>query len=80
MQSTSSESARRPDQDDRPVGELVKQLSEQTSTLVRKELELARAEMTHKGKPAGIGGHVRRARASSGCSRSALSPRASSWR
>src|SRR5438270_2936650 len=40
---------------DRPIGELVKQLSEQTSTLVRKELELARAEMTQKGKAAGIG-------------------------
>ena len=43
------------DQSDRPIGELVKQLSEQTSTLVRKELELARAEMTQKGKMAGIG-------------------------
>ena len=37
------------------MSELVKQLSEQTSTLVRKELELARAEMTQKGKAAGIG-------------------------
>jgi predicted lipid-binding transport protein (Tim44 family) len=43
------------DQSDRPIGELVKQLSEQTSTLVRKEFELARAEMTQKGKVAGIG-------------------------
>jgi uncharacterized membrane protein YqjE len=43
------------DQSDRPIGELVKQLSEQTSTLVQKELELARAEMTQKGKMAGIG-------------------------
>jgi MFS family permease len=43
------------DQTDRPIGELVKQLSEQTSTLVRQELELARAEMTQKGKVAGIG-------------------------
>jgi predicted lipid-binding transport protein (Tim44 family) len=40
---------------DLPIGELVKQLSEQTSTLVRKELELARAEMTRKGKAAGLG-------------------------
>jgi MFS family permease len=40
---------------DRPVGDLIKQLSEQTSTLVRKELELARAEMTQKGKAAGLG-------------------------
>jgi hypothetical protein len=40
---------------DRPVGELMKELSMQTSTLVRKELELARAELTEKGKQAGIG-------------------------
>jgi MFS family permease len=42
-------------QTDRPIGDLIKQLSEQTSTLVRKELELARAEMTQKGKAAGLG-------------------------
>lgn len=40
---------------DRPLGELVKQLADQTSTLVRQELELAKAEMTQKGKQAGIG-------------------------
>jgi len=40
---------------DRPVGELMRELSTQTSTLVRKELELARAELTEKGKQAGIG-------------------------
>jgi uncharacterized membrane protein YqjE len=55
MQSTPSESERRSEQSDRPLGELVKELSEQTSTLVRKELELARAEVTQKGKAAGIG-------------------------
>jgi len=38
-----------------PVGELVKQFSEQTSTLVRKELKLAQLEMQEKGKRAGIG-------------------------
>jgi uncharacterized membrane protein YqjE len=53
MQPTPGE--HRTDQSDRPIGELVKQLSEQTSTLVRKELELARVEMTRKGKAAGIG-------------------------
>jgi MFS family permease len=42
-------------QNDRPIGELLKQLSEQTSTLVRKELELARVEMTRKGRAAGLG-------------------------
>jgi uncharacterized membrane protein YqjE len=40
---------------DRPVGELLKELSTQTSTLVRQELELAKAEMAEKGKQAGIG-------------------------
>jgi uncharacterized membrane protein YqjE len=37
------------------TGELVKELSEQTTTLVRKEIELAKAELTEKGKVAGQG-------------------------
>jgi uncharacterized membrane protein YqjE len=41
--------------DERPVAELLKDLSEQTSTLVRKELELAKLELTEKGKRAGLG-------------------------
>ena len=40
---------------DRPLGELVKDLSSQTSTLVRKEIELARVELQAKGKTAGKG-------------------------
>jgi uncharacterized membrane protein YqjE len=40
---------------DRPIGELLKELSTQTSTLVRQELELAKAEMAEKGKQAGLG-------------------------
>src|SRR3954469_1420494 len=40
---------------DAPMADLVRQLSEQTSTLVRHEMELARAELTQKGKQAGIG-------------------------
>jgi hypothetical protein len=44
-----------PDLRQLPAGELVKQLAEETSALVRKEIELARAEMTQKGKQAGIG-------------------------
>jgi uncharacterized membrane protein YqjE len=40
---------------ERPIGELVKDLSAQTSTLVRKEIELARAELQQKGKAAGKG-------------------------
>jgi MFS family permease len=42
-------------QRDRPVGELFKQLSDEATTLVRKEIELAKAEMAEKGKKAGIG-------------------------
>jgi len=37
------------------VAELVRQLSDQTTTLVRQEIELAKAEMTAKGKQVGIG-------------------------
>jgi uncharacterized membrane protein YqjE len=40
---------------DRPIGELLKELSNQTTTLVRQELELAKAEMAEKGKQAGLG-------------------------
>ena len=37
------------------MAELVRQLSDQTTTLVRQEIELAKAEMTAKGKEVGIG-------------------------
>ena len=37
------------------AGELVRQLSEQVSVLVRDELKLAQLEMTRKGKQAGLG-------------------------
>ncbi|UGS37080.1 phage holin family protein [Capillimicrobium parvum] len=37
------------------IGELLKRLSEETATLVRQELELAKAEATQKGKEAGVG-------------------------
>jgi MFS family permease len=40
---------------ERPVGELLRQLAEETTTLVRQELELAKAEMAEKGKRAGLG-------------------------
>jgi hypothetical protein len=42
-------------QEDRSAAELVKQVSEQTSRLVRQEMALARLEMTDKLKHAGIG-------------------------
>jgi uncharacterized membrane protein YraQ (UPF0718 family) len=37
------------------VNQLLRQLSEQTQTLVRQELELAKAEMREKGRKAGPG-------------------------
>ena len=40
---------------DRPTGELLSRLSQQTTELVRKEIELAKAELTEKGKRAGAG-------------------------
>jgi hypothetical protein len=40
---------------ERSLGELLRQLSEQTTRLVHQELELAKAELTQKGKQAGAG-------------------------
>ena len=40
---------------DRSFADLTRQLSEQTKTLVRQEVELAKAELGEKGKRAGIG-------------------------
>jgi uncharacterized membrane protein YqjE len=40
---------------ERSIGELVKELSAQTSTLVRQEIDLARAELQQQGKTAGKG-------------------------
>jgi|SRR5689334_15902258 len=40
---------------ERGIGELVKDLAGQTSTLVRQEIKLAQAEVTEKGKVAGRG-------------------------
>jgi hypothetical protein len=40
---------------ERPIGDLVKQLAGQTSTLVRQELDLAKAEMSQKATIAGKG-------------------------
>jgi hypothetical protein len=44
-----------PGTQDASASELVKQLSEQTSRLVQQEMELAKAELSEKGKQAGIG-------------------------
>jgi uncharacterized membrane protein YqjE len=40
---------------DRPTGELLRELSQQTTELVRQEIELAKAEIGEKGKQAGLG-------------------------
>jgi uncharacterized membrane protein YqjE len=47
----------RPDNDqrDRATGELLKELSDETTTLVKQEIALAKAELAEKAKPAGIG-------------------------
>jgi len=45
----------RPPDADSSLPELLKQLSEETQTLVRLEIALAKAEMTEKGKQAGKG-------------------------
>jgi uncharacterized membrane protein YqjE len=37
------------------IAELVKRLADQTSTLVKQEIELAKAELTEKGRTAGAG-------------------------
>jgi uncharacterized membrane protein YqjE len=60
MESTTSiqpeaQAPRAPADGDRSVGELVQQLSRQTSTLIRQEMALAQAELTEKGRHAGKG-------------------------
>jgi uncharacterized membrane protein YqjE len=47
--------ARRAGRNGRSTGELVKDLSQQASTLMRQEIQLAKTEMTEKAKGAGIG-------------------------
>ncbi len=48
-------STRQQDERDRPVSELMRELATETSTLVRQELELAKAEMAQKARRAGPG-------------------------
>ncbi|MCW3008837.1 MAG: hypothetical protein JWP17_3463 [Solirubrobacterales bacterium] len=47
-----------PELQDASLGDLLKQLSEQTTTLVRQEIDLAKAEVTQKGKQASVGAGV----------------------
>jgi hypothetical protein len=51
----SSDDLRQDDLRDRPIGELLKQLADETTTLVRQELDLAKAEMREKAGKAGPG-------------------------
>jgi membrane protein len=44
--------------DDKPLGELVQDLSRQTSTLIRQEMRLAQAELAEKGRHAGKGAGI----------------------
>jgi len=44
-----------PELSERSIADLLRQLSEQTATLVRQELDLAKAELTVKAKQAGLG-------------------------
>ena len=48
-------SAHDTDPREQSIGELVKDLASETSTLVRQEIDLAKAEMTERGKRAGKG-------------------------
>jgi hypothetical protein len=52
---TNAIDSREGERSERSVAELVKQLSEQSSRLARQEVELAKAEVSIKGKRAGIG-------------------------
>jgi len=40
---------------ERPLGELLRMLSQETTRLVKQELDLAKAEVQQKGKQAGVG-------------------------
>lgn len=55
MPRDSSITERRTSAEDASISELIQQLSEQTSRLARQEVELAKAEVTTKGKRLGIG-------------------------
>jgi Putative Actinobacterial Holin-X, holin superfamily III len=52
---TTSSDPRADELRDRPVGELLKQLANETTMLVRQELDLAKAEMREKAGKAGPG-------------------------
>lgn len=55
MSVMATSSAETPPEREATTGELVKQLSEQVSSLVRDELKMARLELARKGRFAGLG-------------------------
>src|SRR5215218_3296726 len=55
MDPVKEETVARQETADQPLSELVQQLSNQTATLVRKEIRLAQLELQEKGKRAGMG-------------------------
>lgn len=52
---TTYEPPRPPDPSDASLGQLVSQVSQQIPELIRSEIRLAQAEVTEKGKKAGLG-------------------------
>ncbi|HWT24705.1 MAG TPA: phage holin family protein [Solirubrobacteraceae bacterium] len=50
-----AEHGTRGDPRDRPISELMRDLADQTTSLVRKEFELAKLELSEKGRKAGMG-------------------------
>src|SRR4051795_1301867 len=55
MDPVKEETVARQEAADQPISELVQRLSNQTATLVRKEIRLGQLELQEKGKRAGIG-------------------------
>jgi uncharacterized membrane protein YqjE len=55
MTDTGHEQDRRTGARERPTAELMRELTDQTTALVRKEIALAKVELTEKGKKAGVG-------------------------
>jgi putative superfamily III holin-X len=58
VRARSAANGRHGDLRDLGTGELVKQLSNQVSSLVRQEVQLAKAEAAEKGKKAGVGAGI----------------------
>jgi Putative Actinobacterial Holin-X, holin superfamily III len=63
---SADEPAQGADPRDQSIGELVNELASETSTLVRQELDLAKAEMTERGRQASKGAAMFGAAAAAG--------------